>query len=69
MSRRGNNIYYRADGRWEGRYYLRGTKKYKSVYARSYTEVKEKLDKLRSEALVPSAKCVLLVVDILKMWI
>ena len=69
MSRRGNNIYHRADGRWEGRYYAKGTKKYKSVYGKSYTETKEKLDKLRSEVLVPSVRCLLLVVDILKMWL
>ena len=69
MSRRGNNIYHRADGRWEGRYYCKGSKKYKSVYGKSYTEAKEKLDKLRSEVLVPSARCVLLVADILKMWL
>lgn len=69
MSKRGNNIYHRADGRWEGRYYCKGTKKYRSVYGKSYTEAKEKLDKLRSEVLVPSARCVLLVADILKMWL
>ena len=69
MAKRGNNIYHRADGRWEGRFYCKGTKKYRSVYGRSYTETKEKLDKLRSEVLVPSVRCVLLVVDILKMWL
>lgn len=69
MAKRGNNIYHRSDGRWEGRFYCKGTKKYRSVYGRSYTETKEKLDKLRSEVLVPSVRCVLLVVDILKMWL
>ncbi len=47
MSRRGENIYKRKDGRWEGRfidsYDQFGNAKYHSVYARSYTEVKEKL--------------------------
>ena len=47
MAKRGNNIYHRSDGRWEGRFYCKGTKKYRSVYGRSYTETKEKLDKLR----------------------
>ena len=69
MAKKGNNIYHRADGRWEGRYYPTGSKKYKSVYGKSYTEAKEKLNKLRSEVLVPSARCFLLIVDILKMWL
>lgn len=69
MAKRGNNIYHRADGRWEGRYYCKGSHKYKSVYGKSYTEAKEKLDKLRSEVLVPSARCILLVSDIMKMWL
>jgi len=69
MAKRGNNIYHRADGRWEGRYYCKGSHKYRSVYGKSYTEAKEKLDKLRSEVLVPSARCILLVSDIMKMWL
>lgn len=47
MSRRGENIYKRKDGRWEGRYADgygdNGKKLYKSVYAHSYIEIKEKL--------------------------
>lgn len=46
MSRRGDNIRKRTDGRWEGRYQtisVNGEKKYRSVYGRSYGEVKEKL--------------------------
>lgn len=47
MSRRGENIYKRKDGRWEGRfvdsYDQFGKSKYHSIYARSYTEVKDKL--------------------------
>lgn len=46
MSRRGECIYKRKDGRWEARYVkeilMDGTKKYGSVYAKSYKEVKEK---------------------------
>ncbi|MGL9730451.1 tyrosine-type recombinase/integrase [Enterococcus sp. DIV0756] len=49
--RRGENIYLRKDGRWEGRYpkgrKLNGRIKYGYVYGRSYTEVKEKLYPLR----------------------
>lgn len=51
MSRKGENIYRRKDGRWEGRYkcgfYESGKSKYRSVYARTYSEVKEKLAKLK----------------------
>ena len=47
MSRRGENIYHRKDGRWEGRYIkyrsLKNKTVYGYVYAKSYNEVKEKL--------------------------
>lgn len=46
MPRRGTNIYKRKDGRWEARYVvsigLDGKKKYASVYAATYREVKAK---------------------------
>lgn len=41
MPRRGENIYKRRDGRWEGRVLVES--KYHSVYAHSYSEVKQKL--------------------------
>lgn len=41
MSRRGENIYKRKDGRWEGRI-LKPNGKYQYVYAKTYTEVKYK---------------------------
>lgn len=45
MSRRGENIRKRKDGRWEGRYlmYVDGQKKYHSVYGKTYAEVKRKM--------------------------
>jgi len=47
MARKGENIYKRKDGRWEGRYIYtydnNGKAKYHSVYAKSYTEVRELL--------------------------
>ena len=46
MPRRGENIYKRKDGRWEGRL-LKSDGKYQYIYAKSYREVKEK----RSRAL------------------
>lgn len=47
MSRTGENIYKRKDGRWEGRYIAyydgHGKAKYKYLYARTYAEIKTKL--------------------------
>ena len=47
MARKGENIYLRKDGRWEGRYASardeRGKIKYGYVYGKSYKEAKEKL--------------------------
>ena len=47
MSKKGENIYKRKDGRWEGRYiklYDKDRKaRYGYVYAKSYKEVKQKL--------------------------
>ena len=46
MSRKGENIYKRKDGRWEGRFlkHIPGEKpRFGYVYARSYREVREKL--------------------------
>lgn len=47
MPRRGENIYKRKDGRWEGRYIrsrsTAGKAIYGYVYARTYKEAKEKL--------------------------
>ena len=48
MSRKGNNIYKRKDGRWEGRYKrgIAGDGKavYGSCYGKTYREVKDKLE-------------------------
>lgn len=47
MARTGENIYKRKDGRWEGRFIYTygedGKAKYKYVYAKTYTAVKNKL--------------------------
>ncbi len=51
MSRRGENIYKRKDGRWEGRYIklyeINGKAKYGYVYAKSYKEIRDKLNEIR----------------------
>jgi integrase len=51
MPRHGENIWKRKDGRWEGRYKLptgtynnKAKTKYRSVYGRTYTDVKKKLN-------------------------
>ena len=53
MARRGENIYRRKDGRWEGRYIKArnslGQAIYGYIYSRSYNEVKEKLIKAKNE--------------------
>ena len=46
MSRSGENIYKRKDGRWEGRYiksYFGGTAKYGYIYGKTYKDVKSKM--------------------------
>lgn len=54
MPRRGENIYKRKDGRWEGRYIrsrsATGKAIYGYVYAHTYKETKEKLtDRLSTQ--------------------
>lgn len=62
MARRGENIYKRKDGRWEGRYKngfkSDGKTKYSSIYGKSYAEVRSALiqacaDTERSSRLPP----------------
>lgn len=74
MPKRGDNIRKRNDGRWEGRYqigrYDDGRIKYKSVYGRSYTDVKEKL----KESIINSSKSNIKTLsitysDVLKLWL
>lgn len=52
MSRKGENIYKRRDGRWEGRFIKQRTKNNKAVYGyvygKTYSAVKEKLIKAKS---------------------
>lgn len=47
MARHGENIRKRIDGRWEGRYLIYSEEKgkhiYRSIYGRTYEEVREKL--------------------------
>ena len=47
MARKGENIYARKDGRWEGRYIIErlasGKYRYGYVYAGTYRETRERL--------------------------
>ncbi len=53
MPRKGENIYKRKDGRWEGRYIKKRDIKHKAVYGylygKNYTEVKNKLKQAKSQ--------------------
>lgn len=52
MARRGENIYKRKDGRWEGRI-RRPDGKYYSIYAKSYREVRKKVQAAKARPQVP----------------
>ena len=53
MARKGENIYKRKDGRWEGRYKIGvkpdGTAKYHSIYGKSYLAVKTQITVLKAK--------------------
>lgn len=74
MPRRGENIYKRKDGRWEARYIKQilpdGKKKYGSVYAYSYSEVKDKQKQAISQPVSVSKKNkTLFLQDVYNLWI
>lgn len=55
MAKRGENIYKRKDGRWEGRYIkerkMDGKIRYGYIYSRKYLDVKHKLMMLKADTL------------------
>ena len=73
MAKRGENIYHRADGRWEGRYAAgqkpNGKTKYASVYGKTYREVKDKLEKRKGERFRALPICSLTVKLIMEAWL
>ncbi len=73
MARRGENIYKRKDGRWEGRYKCgftnNGKVKYRSVYGHSYAEVRAKLVPLKVAAPIMTASCHLTVNTLFDEWL
>lgn len=74
MPKRGTNIYKRKDGRWEARYVKAvnpdGTKKYASVYARSYREAKEKqLTQMQNVHLCRTGNMNMLLEELMWTWL
>ena len=55
MPKKGENIYKRRDGRWEGRYIRRydatGKAKYGYVYGKTYGDVKDTLVQKKADAI------------------
>lgn len=74
MPRKGENIRKRKDRRWEARYKngfnSDGSVKYTSVYAKSYTEVKNKLSTSKSNACLMNSRIspTTTVEEILRLW-
>lgn len=73
MARKGENIYKRKDGRWEGRYIIgrksNGQARYASVYGRSYREVKDDLERKKGERFRNLPNCSLTVKALLELWL
>lgn len=80
MSKRGENIRKRSDGRWEGRFSVKdpitGKRKGRSVYAKTYAEAKERLAqmKYRLEEEVPKSPALhtqnnILLEEIVREWL
>lgn len=73
MPRRGESIYKRSDGRWEARYVKEigedGKKKYASVYAWRYSEVKEKRQRAQQKLELESSPSQLLVSQLMEQWL
>lgn len=73
MPRRGENIYKRKDGRWEGRYKVgyndSGTAKYRSVYGKTYQEVKTKLTALKALPAPDNSSGKLTVKELFEEWL
>ena len=72
MARRGENIYKRKDGRWEGRFKsgikADGTAKYSSIYGKTYAEVKADLSEKRVKTAVSAVPRNLTLNNLFSIW-
>lgn len=72
MARRGENIYKRKDGRWEGRYKNgykpNGKTRYSSVYAHSYKQVRELLNEKRIQCGEEVTCCPMTINKLFESW-
>lgn len=73
MPRRGSNIYKRKDGRWEGRILksseIQSRNRYLSVYGKTYTEVKSKMELIKQKKGVREENCSLRLKDAVEIWL
>ena len=74
MPKKGTNIFKRKDGRWEARYVKSvtadGSKKYGSVYGKTFTEAKEKQELcIRNNRLYQSTNHNLLLTNLMYEWL
>ena len=73
MSRRGENIFKRKDGRWEGRFIADrradGKAVYRSVYAHTYAECSEKLKQAKCSGIAVKSGNVKTVNELFGAWL
>lgn len=76
MSKKGENIYKRKDGRWEGRYIKfydgLGKAKYGYIYGKTYGEAKSKLQEAQAklkDGILPENKRTVLYSEVLVSWL
>lgn len=73
MSRRGDNIHKRKDGRWEGRYISSRNDNnkavYSSVYGKTYTEVKSKLNEAKQTVEIHESVNQICFSEIMDFWL
>lgn len=73
MARKGENIYKRKDGRGEGRYKVgydsSGKTKYRSVYGRTYSEVKSNIVQKKFNIIKGQSPCNLTIKELSLCWL
>lgn len=73
MPKRGINIYKRKDGRWEGRVKREGNLMHKtqyiSIYGKTYSEVKTKMNEVKREQLKGQGKCAYTIEEAVSIWL